>query len=173
MILGRQEELLMGYGSFQEIQQPAVKAIVDTSIKTITEKPAKPPPEPVIPVVQECTDKNITVRGKTHPLPTTKKYLLNEYSDMFKGMGTLPGGSYHIQLKEDYKPVQYPPHQVAVSLKPAYKAEFKRLVELGVIKEYTKWINSIVVVKKPNGSSRLCLDCKDLNKAIKRNQWYN
>ena len=55
---------------------------------------------------------------------------------MFKGIGTLPGGSYHIHLKEDYKPVQYPPRQVAVSLKPAYKAELKRLIELGVIKEF-------------------------------------
>ena len=62
-----------------------------------------------------------------------------------------------------------------MSLKPAYKEELKRLVELGVIKEvqeYTEWINSIVPVKKPNGSLSLYLDPKDLNKAIKRNQWY-
>jgi len=34
---------------------------MDTSIKTITDKPAKPPAEPVIPVVQECTDTNMTL----------------------------------------------------------------------------------------------------------------
>jgi len=41
-----------------------------------------------------------------------------------------------------------------VSLKPAYKADWKRPVELKVIKEvqeYTEWINSIVPVKKPDG----------------------
>ena len=101
LILGRQQVLLMGYVSFPGIQQPAVKTKVDTSIKTIADKPAKPPAEPVIPVVEEYTDKKITIGGKTHLLPTTKEYLLKEYSDVFKGIGTLPGGSYHIQLKED------------------------------------------------------------------------
>jgi len=109
-------------------------------------------------------------------LPTTKDYLLQEYADVFQGKGTLPGGPYRIQLKEGYKPTQHPPRQVAVSLKPPYKAELKRLTQLGVIKkvrEHTEWINSIVPVKKPDGSLWLCLDPKDLNQVIKRNQWYS
>ena len=44
-----------------------------------------PPAEPVIPVGQEYTDKKITIGGKTHLLPTTKEYLMKEYSDKFKG----------------------------------------------------------------------------------------
>ena len=67
-----------------------------------------------------------TIGGKTHPLPTTKEYLLKEYSDVFKGIGTLPEGSYYIQVKEDYKLVKHPPCQVALSLKSAYKAELFR-----------------------------------------------
>ena len=38
--------------------------------------------------------------------------------------------------------------------------------------EHKEWINSEVPVMKEDGSLRLCLDPKDLNKAIKRNQWY-
>ena len=34
-------------------------------------------------------------------------------------------------------------------------------------------LNSIVPAKKPDGFLRLCLDPKDLNQAIKRNQWYS
>ena len=42
---------------------------------------------------------------------------------------------------------------------------------LGVIvrqEEATDWINSMVVVQKPNGAVRLCIDPRDLNVAMKR-----
>ena len=70
-------------------------------------------------------------------------------------IGTLPGEPYHIQLKENYKVVQHAPCQVAVSLKSTYKAELQRLLDAGIITEvhgHTEWINSIVPVKKPDGS---------------------
>ena len=116
-----------------------------------------------------------TINGKTHPLPTTKEYILHEYADIFKGVGTLPGGPYHIKLKNSYKPVQHPPRSVQLGMQSAYKAELDKLVKEGIITEvheHTEWINSIVPVMKEDGSVRLCLDPKDLNKATKRNQWY-
>ena len=60
-------------------------------------------------------------------------------------------------------------------MQSAYKAELDRLVKEGIITEvheHTEWINSIVPVMKEDGSLKLCLDPKDLNKAIERNQWY-
>ena len=59
-------------------------------------------------------------------------------------------------------------------IQSAYKAELDRLVREGIITEvheHTEWINSIVPVMKEDGSLRLCLDPKDLNKAIEKNQW--
>ena len=35
------------------------------------------------------------------------------------------------------------------------------------IKEPIDWINSLVLVEKPDGYLRICLDPRDLNKAIK------
>ena len=130
--------------------------------------------EPKSPQVSWCKN-SITIDGKNHPLPTTKEYILPEYADVFKGIGTLPGGPYHIKLKGSYKPVQHLPRSVPLGMQSAYRAELDRLVKEGIITEvheHTEWINSIVPVMKEDGSLRLCLDPKDLNKAIERNQWY-
>ena len=37
--------------------------------------------------------------------------------------------------------------------------------------EPTNWMSSLVVVKKPNGSIRICIDPTHLNKAIKRHHY--
>ena len=60
-------------------------------------------------------------------------------------------------------PVQHPPRSVPLGMQSAYRAELDRLVEEGIITE---------VHMKEDGSLRLCLDPKNLNKAIERNQWY-
>ena len=138
-------------------------------------KQSKQTTEPVVPQIKWKTD-SIELNGKVHKLPITKDYMLKEYSDIFKGVGTLAGGPYHIRLKQQYKPVQHPPSLVPVAMQSAYKAELHRLVKEGInteVKEHTEWINSIVPVMKSNGSLRLRLDPKDLNKAIERNQWYS
>ena len=62
-----------------------------------------------------------------------------------------------------------------LGMQSAYKAELDGLMKEGIITEvhdHTEWINSIVPVVKEDGSLRLCLDPKDLNKAIERNQLY-
>ena len=54
---------------------------------------------------------------------------------MFKGIGTLPGGPYHIRLKEQYRPVQHPPRSVPIAMQTTYKAELDRLTK--EVKEHT------------------------------------
>ena len=43
---------------------------------------------PKSPQVSWCKN-SVTINGKTHSLPTTKEYILHEYADVFKGVGTL------------------------------------------------------------------------------------
>ena len=68
-------------------------------------------------------------------MPTTKGYILHEYADVFKGVGTLPGGPYHIKLKDSYKLVQHPLRSVPLGMQSVYKAELDRLVKEGIITE--------------------------------------
>ena len=45
----------------------------------------------------------------------------------------------------------------------------ERLEILGAIEKVEKpadWVKSIVIVEKPDGNLRICLDPKDLNKAV-------
>ena len=43
---------------------------------------------PKSPQVSWCMNA-VTINGKTHPLPTTKEYILHEYADVFREIGTL------------------------------------------------------------------------------------
>ena len=205
MILGRIQAKAMGYVQFPQIRQPHASnmfrytsrnlcvhktpttkttktafqpqvSLHKTTSKEVTKtKQAQQTTEPVLPHIKWNTD-SIQLNGKTRKLLITKDYILKEYNDVFKGIGTLPGSPYHIRLKEEYRLVQHPPRSVPIAMQNAYKTELERLTKEGIItevKEHTEWINLIVPVMKPNGSLRLCLDPKDLNKAIERNQWYS
>ena len=97
----------------------------------------------------------VIVNGKRHCLPITKEYVLSEFKDVFEGIGKLPGGKYHIELKPDAQPVQHPTRAVPEKKKEAYKDELERLCNSGFIQPvagHTDWINSIVPVAKPDGS---------------------
>ena len=89
---------------------------------------------------------------------------------MFSGVGRM-GGEYHIELDDKVEPVIHPPRRVPYSLLEKLKLELQELEEKDVIQKVdipTPWVNSLVIVEKRDGSLRLCLDPRDLNKAIRR-----
>ena len=58
-----------------------------------------------------------------------------------------------------------------LALRPKVKRELQHMEQLGVIErvhEATEWVNSMVTVTKPNGKLQICIDPRDLNRAIKR-----
>ena len=80
-------------------------------------------------------------------------------------------GVHHITIDPAVPPVIHPPRKLAIALREKLDQELQRMVKMGIITpvhEPTDWVNSLVVVEKPNGKLRICLDPKDLNKAIKR-----
>ena len=96
-----------------------------------------------------------------------------EYSEVFKGIGRLPG-IHKIRLKDVAEPSIHPARKVPVALKTRLREKLDFLLGEGVIRrmeEPTEWVNSLVIVEKPNGDLRLCIDPKDLNKAIQREHY--
>ena len=96
--------------------------------------------------------------------------ILEQYDDIFKGLGKADG-EYTIKLSENAKPTIHSPRKVPLTVLPKLKETLDRLENAGVITKLdhpTEWVNSLVIVKKKDGSLRLCLDPKDLNEYILR-----
>ena len=97
--------------------------------------------------------------------------MLNEYKNVFKGLGCITDTTHHIKIDKHSKPVVHLPCRVPVTLRSKLKDELNQMEQLNVIErvhEPTDWVNSMVIVIKPNGKLRICIDPRDLNKAIKR-----
>ena len=79
--------------------------------------------------------------------------------------------SYHIKVDPTHPPVIHPPRRVPVTLRSKIQEELARMESLDVIEkvaEPTDWVNSMVTIIKPNGKICICIDPRDLNKAVKR-----
>ena len=101
---------------------------------------------------------------------TSSEEILENYRDVFEGLGCLPT-EYRIRLEKDAKPIINPPRKIPYALRNKVKNELDRLEKMRVIQkvtEPTEWVNSLVVVEKPNKDVRLCLDPRELNKSILR-----
>ena len=101
-----------------------------------------------------------------------KADLIGRYPDCFEGIGKFET-QYHITLDPTVQPVVHPARRVPFALKPDIKKELDSMEQQGVIRkvgegEPTDWVNSLVYRRKANGQLRICLDPKDLNKAIRR-----
>ena len=75
-----------------------------------------------------------------------------EFKDVFQGLGKFEG-QHHIHVDRNYPPVVHPPRRLPHALKRRVKAELDRVEQLGAVKktdEPTEWVNSMVVVEKPN-----------------------
>ena len=98
--------------------------------------------------------------------------IIIKYKDVFEGLGCLPG-EYHLEVDPNITLVKHTPRRVAIPLKAELKAHIEELEKMQVLKKVTEptdWISSEVVVRK-GSKLRLCIDPKDLNKALKRSHY--
>ena len=114
-----------------------------------------------------------TMEKVTH-VPITREALIEKYPNVFgDGVGKL-AGEHHIRLDNTVDPVQHAPRRVPVALRAKVKEALEDLVKQEVIAPVTSptaWISSMVTIPTKNGKLRICLDPKDLNRAVQREHY--
>ena len=104
----------------------------------------------------------------------TKDAILSSYQDVFRGTGCLPG-EYEIELEEGVPAVQNRPRRIPHVMKKAVESKLAEMEEEGWIAKVdgpSEWISNLTAVWKADKAQvRICLDPRDLNKAIKRSHF--
>ena len=106
----------------------------------------------------------------------TKQAIINhpKYAHLFPGIGRFKCKPVHMTLKQNSMPVQKPPRRVPIAMKDKFKQELESMEVQGIISKYDghnispEWLNSFVIIKKPNGSLCICLEPTDFKKEIIR-----
>ncbi|GJV45233.1 reverse transcriptase domain-containing protein [Tanacetum coccineum] len=77
---------------------------------------------------------------------------------------------HRLNVREGCLPVRQKKKGQAPERNKAIQEEVEKLVDVGIMKEvhYHSWLSNPVMVKKHDGSWRMCVDFKDLNKACPR-----
>ncbi|XP_074361144.1 uncharacterized protein LOC141701377 [Apium graveolens] len=80
---------------------------------------------------------------------------------------------HRLNILPNCKGIRQKRHPVSGERAIALKEEVDRLLEVGLIKEsfYPEWLANPVLVKKPNGKWRTCVDFTDLNKACPKDSF--
>ena len=97
------------------------------------------------------------------------------YSDVFneRKLGTLPG-EVKLYTDKSVTPSIAGSRRVPTALKAKLREELNRLENNQVIakvSEPTDWVSNLVVTTKKSGDIRICIDPKQLNKALKRHHY--
>ena len=90
------------------------------------------------------------------------KGILDEFPEVFQGLGCLPG-KYHISIDPSVQPVVHPPRRIPHSKRDPLKKELDRMENVGIIEkvplnEPADWVSRLVCVDKtgwvPSGLPR-------------------
>ena len=109
--------------------------------------------------------------ARVQSISGSKESLMKQHPKLFTGLGTL-GNEYKISLKPEAKPYALcTARQVPISMRNEVEKELNRMESLAVISridEPSPWCAGMVIVPKPSGKVRICVDMKPLNENVMR-----
>lgn len=97
--------------------------------------------------------------------------LVDKYKACFEGVGKLTDYQVKIHVNKEVNPVAQHPRRVPFSLRENVESKLHELEQMDIIEKVkgpTPWVSPIVVVPKPSGEIRLCVDMRRANEAIVR-----
>ncbi|KAI8516325.1 hypothetical protein Bbelb_049060 [Branchiostoma belcheri] len=85
-----------------------------------------------------------------------------KYKDAFTGVGLLKGREVTLHIDETVRPIAQPLRRVPYGLRDKVDNKLDELLEMDIIEvvpeEPTGWVSPLVVVPKPDGDIRVCVD---------------
>lgn len=100
--------------------------------------------------------------------------VIEQFEDVFGEGGVVKCNPYHITLDKEAIPTIAAARKVPLTLKTKLKEELDRMVHNGIlvaVDEPSEWVHPIVIVSKPDGRVRICMDPRPLNKFIRREHY--
>ena len=100
---------------------------------------------------------------------TVNAEVCGEFKELFSGrVGLAKGYVHRIKVKPEVKPVTHKLRRLPFALRDKVSAELARLEKADIIEKVdaSEWISPLVVVHKKSGDIRLCVDLREVNKAI-------
>ncbi|XP_037528548.1 uncharacterized protein LOC119405791 [Rhipicephalus sanguineus] len=172
----------LGSVHLHAVGTPAAAKFVDVTVDNYTAQfkvdsgakvSAVPSDFPTLPAKLDKVDSLLNGPGG-QPLRVLGSYLTPKatlHAELFKGLGTLKD-EYVIRLKPDAVPFSLSvPRRIPIPLLEVVRRELDKLESAGVIRRIDKptpWCSGLVVVRKDDGSYRLCVDLTQLNKVVLR-----
>ena len=105
-------------------------------------------------------------------LTINKENLIADVTSYTSQLGNL--GEAKLHVNSNVTPRVLPCRNLPFALQEDIKNELDRQVEIRVlapVEEPTEWVSQMAVVKKPDGSLRICLDPQPLNEALQRTHY--
>lgn len=109
-----------------------------------------------------------------HKNYSTAEGMISDFADLFQGIGKFPG-TYRIRLKDDAQPVTHGCREYPIAIRDRVKTTLDEMVANGIlvkVDEPSQWVHLAHPVPKDDGSYRIVLDPRDLNKSICREHHY-
>jgi len=98
--------------------------------------------------------------------------VLKDFADMFQGVGKLKDFQLKLHINKNVQPVAQPVRRLPFGLRDKVDKKLDELLQEDIIEEVpcgpTEWTSPLVVVPKPDGDIRICVDMRRANEAIER-----